>query len=224
MDGSGASHDAVGQSGGEADRAGAGGAEQGSLAKMYESHSERLRRLLVARFAVSRVGPTDEEIEDIVQETFRRVLEGRSRGVESSGWVNALGYLFTVARNAFLDARRRRSREQSLVSALMADDTWAQSEERGADPCKILLQVSWLTSYVRTLPDDLRRVYTARFVDGFSQEATAGRLGLTRRAVRTLERRLLVDVARSLRARGHLATEEGCVAAKRSNVNGRSST
>lgn len=166
------------------------------LTALYQSHLQRLRSNLLARYTHNRL--TSDEVDDAIQEAFLRVLERGSRRPDASEWTNALGYIFTVACNVCSDWRRRRSRERAFSRVQSAAGNSAQSAR--AEEIELDLQLRWLTTYVGALPDGARAVYTARFVDGLSQEATAHQLVLTRRAVRTLERRLVLDVARRLRA------------------------
>lgn len=150
-----------------------------SVTALYEAYYNRLRRSLL-RFVGSRSSATRDEVDDATQEAFRRVIERRSRGLDREGWTNALGYLFTIARNAYVERRRRRSRERA-ISLELAAGRCTSIDER-VDEGQIVLQLRSLRAYVRALPDSTRAIYEARFVDEVSQKGTARRLGLTRRA------------------------------------------
>lgn len=179
------------------------------MAALYEMHSDRLRRMLRARLARSRGHPTNDELDDAMQEAFHRVVERRARGLAREGWANALGYLLTIARNAYIEHSRRRSRERALSLQLAAGGCTASDEE--VDEGHRALQLRCLEAYLQALPRSTRAVYEARFVDGASQESAARRLGLSRRAVRTQEKRLLVGAGRWLRNLRHL-TNVGTIA------------
>lgn len=183
--------------------------DEGGLASLYETHFKRLRALLVARFSGSHDGLIKEEIEDAIQEAFCRMLEQRSRGVDTPGVKNGPAYLLVAARNLCLDGRRRRSREQSSSYHSVARHA-LQAAEHELEDHENALALLWLAAHAGALTGRLRSIYSARFVDGLSQVATARHLGLTRRAVRTLERRLLVEVMSSLQANQHLADPAAC--------------
>jgi RNA polymerase sigma factor (sigma-70 family) len=177
-------------------------ADEHSLGFLYETQAERLRRALRAQFSDSHDDLIKEEIEDAIQEAFCRVLEQRSRRGGHPGLTNAPAYLLTAARNVCLDKWRRRARERSSVHHLLPGHTLGLAEHQAET-------LRWLAAYTGGLTGGLRLVYSARFIDGLSQMAAARVLGLTRRAVRTLERRLLVEVKLSLEAAQRL-TEAPC--------------
>src|SRR5262249_40208987 len=75
---------------------------------LYRAHA-----LAVFRFALG-LSRNRAEAEDIVAEAFARVLT-RAHAIES---VTARAYLLTVARNVFLDGRRRSARDARLLQAM----------------------------------------------------------------------------------------------------------
>ncbi len=93
------------------------------------------------------LGCTENEVEDLVQETLRRAIEkiddfkGKSK---LSSWV------FTIARNAFLDSRSRQSFKREITVGDSADPkaieeatTYRQIDDPtqvNTDPAKILME------------------------------------------------------------------------------------
>ena len=83
----------------------------GDLEALY-----RLHALAVFRFAYG-LCRNRAEAEDIVSEAFARVVT-RAHKIESA---TARAYLLTVARNVFLDARRRTVRDARLLKDIESD-------------------------------------------------------------------------------------------------------
>lgn len=193
----------LGATPGAAATSGRHGADNTSLTALYAAHFEQLRSILGARLTGSDIF----EREDAIQDAFLRLLERRSPDLEVTRWANPLGYLLIVARNACIDWRRRRVRDLALPHDVVAAATGI--DEAGGDESEASLQASSIAAYVRALPDGLRAVYVARFVEGRSQQNAARRLGVTRRAVRTMEKQLLVEVRRMLRQRASVPACDG---------------
>jgi RNA polymerase sigma-70 factor (ECF subfamily) len=134
-----------------------------------------LRATLVTRLSASRYGMSYADIDDAVQEAFRRALERRqNEPVENHD--NVLAHLVTIAVNVCIDRIRRRSRENALSLQLTASASAAEWPEE--DASETTRRLIWLASRLRALPDALRDVYVARFVDELSQANTARRLGV----------------------------------------------
>jgi RNA polymerase sigma-70 factor, ECF subfamily len=123
-------------------------------------HLDRLYRAAWA-FTGSR-----EDAEDLVQETYARVL-GRPRFVRNE---DDLGYLLRALRNTFLTQKRtesRRLRPEPLPDALdLVADPHARRPENA-------LEANELYSAVAALPEDFRDVLVAVDVTGLSYKEAA---------------------------------------------------
>ena len=104
--------------------------------------------------------------------------------------VSFRAYLFRAARSRLIDESRRKSVEQTLLTAdhpaLVSDD----------DPGGDAVDMVFVDELLQSLSIDQRRVVRHRFYDGFSASETAARLGKSPGAVRKLQH----DAVRRLRA------------------------
>jgi RNA polymerase sigma-70 factor, ECF subfamily len=137
------------------------------------------------RGACSRYLSRDDELDDVVQETFLRLLRIADRVDEG---FNVSAWLHRVAVNICVDELRRR-RSVELVDAAdtgpvlrlacrrteQPEEAWEIGEAR-----RILVRVAG------TLPDRQREAFVLREIQGLSYEAIARRLGMGVGAVETL--------------------------------------
>jgi RNA polymerase sigma factor (sigma-70 family) len=135
-------------------------------------------------------------IADLSQEVFVRAFsETARRGYDG---LRAFGpYLASVLRNCFIDALRARGREVLREPAELRVELEGMvqaSDDVGLDPQMGLL----LSKYIAGLPPALAGVYQQRFVLGRSQEQASVALGLSRRVLRTGEKRLCGGLRRAL--------------------------
>jgi RNA polymerase sigma-70 factor (ECF subfamily) len=124
------------------------------------SHLDRLYR---AAWALS---GSREDAEDLVQETYARVLS-RPRLLRNE---DDLGYLLRALRNTFLNqkrAERRRLRPEPLPDPLdLVEDPLARDPEAA-------LEANEIYAAVAALPDDFRDVLVAVDVAGLSYKEAA---------------------------------------------------
>ncbi len=130
-----------------------------------------------------------QDVEDIAQEAFVRVLEAASKG--EIHYQQA--YLFRTAHNLALNALARKS---NLLEDYMEDfpdvDVFMESaalEETVAAQQRFEL----FCRAVATLPDQCRQVLVLRKVYGLSQQEVATRLGI---AISTVEKHLAKGMVR----------------------------
>lgn len=156
-------------------------------------HESDLRAFLRARF------PTLTDVDDLVQETYVRLLHARNSG--KTGLNRA--YLFVVARNTGLDLVRRQrcvpfeplgNFEHSLVV-----------EEDASNPAETLSleqEHAMLHDALRELPSRCGEIVRLRRFEGLSYQQIATKLGLSERTVNAQLALGIIRCRRYLAARG----------------------
>jgi RNA polymerase sigma-70 factor (ECF subfamily) len=136
------------------------------------------------------------DAEDIVQETFARVL-ARPRMLRNE---DDLGYLLRALRNTFLNQKRTESRR--LRAGPLPDELDLVSDPRATDP-QAALEAGELYAAVAALPGDFRDVLVAVDITGLSYKETAKALGIREGTVMSRLYRARQQVVR--RVEGHSA-------------------
>jgi RNA polymerase sigma-70 factor (ECF subfamily) len=134
-----------------------------------------------------------EDAEDLVQETFARVL-ARPRLVRRD---DDLGYLLATLRNTFLDRKRTDSRRPLTTQMPEHFEVADRGSER--DPVAIL-DAREVYGAVAALPDAQRDVLVAVDVAGLSYEEAAHALRIPRGTVMSRLHRARVRIAQALGA------------------------
>lgn len=133
-----------------------------ALAKLYRRHASHLLRYLEKQ-----VG-RPEEAEDILQETFIRIFEGRGR-YEGRGRFRA--WLFTVATRIAMDRARQRRRQDELLETQYASEPCVVE-----DPWDAALRTHALgriESVLADLPNDHAIAFHLRVLENFSYREMA---------------------------------------------------
>jgi RNA polymerase sigma-70 factor (ECF subfamily) len=134
-----------------------------------------------------------EEAEDLVQETFARVLR-RPRTLSAD---NDIGYLLRALRNTFLTTRRtasRRPRTEPLPDQLeFVEDRHAVTAEASAEAAEVYAAIS-------ALPDDFRDALVAIDLVGLSYREAARAFGVREATITTRLYRARQRVAHALLA------------------------
>ncbi len=133
------------------------------------SHEPALRGFLHARF------PGLREADDVVQESFVRVLRARA----THGITNAKSFLFSTARNLALDLLRREKVipfESIEVSAL---PFVLDQGRNAADHLCHAEELHLLQAAIAALPSRCREVLALRKLHGLPREEIACRLGIS---------------------------------------------
>jgi RNA polymerase sigma-70 factor, ECF subfamily len=112
-----------------------------------------------------------EDAEDLVQETFARVLR-RPRLLRNE---DDLGYLLRTLRNTFLNQKRTESRR--VRSAPLPDELDVVADPRAVQP-QAAVEAAELYAAVAALPDDFRDVLVAVDITGLSYKEAASALGI----------------------------------------------
>jgi RNA polymerase sigma-70 factor (ECF subfamily) len=132
-----------------------------------------------------------EDAEDLVQETFVRVL-ARTRVLRGD---DELYYLMRVLRNTFLTSRRTASRRP--VTAATLDDI-APADHRPTSQPDQALEVSELYATIASLPEDFRLALVAVDVLGLSYREAGNALGAREATITTRLHRARKQVAERL--------------------------
>lgn len=143
------------------------------FAAELEPHGPALRAFLAKQF------PLLPDVEDIVQESFVRVL--RVRETERVESPKAL--LYAVARNLARDAARRQG---VIAFEPMTENAESFVSTGSHDVAESVIQneeFELLRQAIQTLPERCRQVFTLRMAYGLSQREIAARLGITENTV-----------------------------------------
>ena len=159
-----------------------------------QPHEPKIRAWLQARF------PALRDVDDLIQETYLRVLRARRAG----NLEHPKAYLFATARNAALDRFRRNKiiRFESLAeitdSSVLVDTTDAsQTGERDQDFVA-------LADAIRALPERCREVLVLRKRHGLSHREIADKLGISPHTVNAQITVAIVKCREYFRVRGLL--------------------
>lgn len=155
-------------------------------------HEPALRAYLRSSF------PTLTDLDDLVQETYARLLRAKSAGKVD----HARSYLFATARNAALDLFRR-GRIVSIVG--IADVERLGVLEDGPSAAETVnhdQELEILAEAIRALPERCRQVLVLRKISGLSHRAIAEKLGISENTVNAQVTIGVIRCREFLRARG----------------------
>jgi RNA polymerase sigma-70 factor, ECF subfamily len=153
-----------------------------------QSLSKHVDRLYRAAWALC---GSREDAEDLVQETFARVL-ARPRRLSGD---DELYYLMRVLRNTFLTSRRTASRRPATVATL--DDVVAADPRPRGQPERAL-EMQEVYATIAELPEDRRLALVAIDVLGLSYKEAARALRVREATITTRLFRARKQVAREL--------------------------
>lgn len=140
-----------------------------------QPHEAALRAYLHARFPMLR------DADDIVQETYTRLLKEKNAGRIR----HARALMFTVARNAALDFfRRRRTVPFEPITHLTAANV-IEEAPHAAETISQQQELEILAQAVQTLPTRCRQVIMLRYLKGSSYKEIAATLGVSTETVKT---------------------------------------
>ena len=152
-----------------------------------EAVYRRLRSSLM-RYA-SRFFRHPHEIEDVVQETFVRVIEAQhSRGVQASD-----AYFFRTTRNLALNSLGRCDHRLTDAIGDLLEQTVTQQSHSLEEQFESRERFELFCRAVRELPIKCRRVFILRRVYGLSHKEIAQRMGIS---VKTVELHLTKAIVR----------------------------
>lgn len=149
------------------------GGDDTAFEYLFNRYREAIYRLFVQRLG----GANDAD--DLLQETFIKVYInlGRYNPDYTFGqWV------YTIARNTFVDFRRRRQEDLPIDERFAAPASPAPTPEESVIN---LQQRTQIERYLERLTPRYRRLVVLRFFDGLSYEEIAARLDLPLGTVKT---------------------------------------
>jgi RNA polymerase sigma-70 factor, ECF subfamily len=153
-----------------------------------EALGDHLDRLFRAAWALS---GSREDAEDLVQDTYERVLR-RPRFVRRD---DDLAYLYRTLRNTYFNARRSASRRPQIAAEL--DDVAAPSARSDSQP-ELAAEANLVLEAVSDLPDAMREVLVAVDVIGLTYAEAGKALGVHENTVPTRLARARLKVAEAL--------------------------
>jgi RNA polymerase sigma-70 factor (ECF subfamily) len=154
-----------------------------------ETLGDHLDRLFRAAWALS---GSREDAEDLVQDTYERVLR-RPRLVRRD---DDLAYLYRTLRNTYFNAQRTASRRPRVAAEL--DDVHAASVRTDSQP-ELAAETNLVLEAVAGLPEAMREVLVAVDVIGLSYAEAGKALGVHENTVPTRLARARLKVAEVLR-------------------------
>jgi RNA polymerase sigma factor (sigma-70 family) len=138
-----------------------------------QPHEPQLRAWLTSQFSAA------QDIDDIVQEAFVRVLRARTEEEVRA----PKAYLFVIARNLAL-MRVRHSKVAKEDSLTEIDCSGILDEDADVPHAVARAQeLEMLTKAIQSLPTRCRQILTLRKIYGLSQKETAAELGIAEHTV-----------------------------------------
>ena len=150
---------------------------------------DHLDRLFRAAWALC---GSREDAEDLVQETYERVLR-RPRIVRRD---DDLGYLYRTLRNTYFNARRTASRRPQVAAEL--DDVQTPSLRSDSQP-ELAAETHFVLEEVAKLPQAMREVLVAVDVVGLSYAEAGKALGVHENTIPTRLARARLKVAEAVK-------------------------
>lgn len=143
------------------------------FADEVQPHEPALRAWLRRQF------PSLEDTDDLVQESYVRVLRARATG----RLVRVRPYLFSVARNIALDLFRRRAVVPFVPLTEKTASSVYQDGAGAPEVASVNQELALLAEALRDLPDRCRQVLLLRRIHGLSHKEIATRLGISEHTV-----------------------------------------
>jgi RNA polymerase sigma factor (sigma-70 family) len=186
---------------------------------LYRTYAEPVRRFLAGGFTFVSRGRTCRyrgpsagiDQESVVQETFARAFAPSTR-VNYDGERPFKNYLFSIAKNLVLREFQRKDRLIRLETTEETTDMLARKSHeqqllpQDKSPERSLAddELHEVTrQFIATLDDEEKTFFLHRFARGFTQEATAKEMSVTRARVKLLEKALRKRFLDTLRGNGY---------------------
>ena len=149
----------------------------GELARWFreeiQTHEQALRAYLRGRFS------SLHDVDDLVQETYARILRAREVGQASL----TRAYLFVTARNVALDQLRKKRPELNAGPAEMERLDVVEERPDAAEAASRDQELEILAEAIAALPERCREVFVLRRYHDLSHREIAQRLGIAENTV-----------------------------------------
>ncbi|MBI2376310.1 MAG: sigma-70 family RNA polymerase sigma factor [Deltaproteobacteria bacterium] len=200
-----------------------------ALEQVYKSFFRPLKHFVLKGFAFKSDGrdlyfrgiTAEYDLEDIIQETFRRAFGAKARATYD-GVRPFKNYLFTIARNAIINDLLTKTRQVPAGDAIYRDTPYDEAVR--SESWALQLRIAAMTrveadcgtrvenleicglvgAFVASLEEEHARFFQLRFLGLCSQEDTARRMGWKRSRVRKLEARLRTAFLGHIQGTGYL--------------------
>jgi RNA polymerase sigma-70 factor (ECF subfamily) len=139
--------------------------DEAAFAELYHAYSEVLYSFLV------KLGSQNEDIKDVIQQTFVKLWERRADLNEE---LSLQSYLITIAKNDIYNSIKKRLTEKKYLIAL------PETDEQVLQPGEIR---DLLQHILLELPGKRREVFTMSRVEGYSNKEIAEMLNITKSTV-----------------------------------------
>ena len=203
--------------------------ESKALTEVYRFYERPLRHFVLRGFSFKsgsrdlyfRGAWSESDLDDVVQETFRRAFGERAR--QSFDGVRPYkNYLFTIARNAVINDITAKNRQIPVGDAIFSDgynenmtplEAWVRAhslslEQESTPVSEVQMEnleiYSLVTTFADSLNEDTKVFFNYRFLAHLSQEKTAKKLGWNRARVRKLEARIRSQIIYFFKETGYL--------------------
>ena len=144
------------------------------FAEEVQPHEASLRAYLRSVF------PSLPDVDDLVQESYARLLRAKEAGRISY----AKAFLFTTARNAALDFFRRKKVVSIEGIADLGELSVLEDRPDAAETVNKQQELDLLSQAIQSLPDRCRQVLTLRLVYGLAHKEIAADLGISEHTVK----------------------------------------
>ena len=164
-----------------------------AFAALYRRHHLSVYRFLRART------PSDDDAAELTAVVFERAYKAMGRFQSRGG--GAIAWLFTIARNAALDAERTKRRRRLVVEPTADSDSQAEpTEPLGLEDAVLKReQMADLRARVDRLPAVQRDAIVLRFAGGLTAREIAGTIGKSEAATEKILSRALAVLRESYR-------------------------
>ena len=158
-----------------------------------QPHESDLRSWLRGQF------PQLADLDDVVQESYLRLLRTRQRQADAIR--NVRTFLFGIARHVAIETFRRRRHLSDVPVNDLPDSPTTQSATDVVQIVSHNQELALVVEAVKTLPERCRQIVMLRTQEGLSYKEIAARLGLAEETVR-------VQMGRAVRRCAQLIREE----------------
>ncbi|MFI3320171.1 MAG: sigma-70 family RNA polymerase sigma factor [Rikenellaceae bacterium] len=141
---------------------------------LFTRYRESIRRLLI-----SRLGSSQGDVDDLMQETFIKVYINIHRYDPNYTFGQ---WIYTIARNTFVDYYRKRQDDLPLDDRISIPESSAPNPEESVINSQKKTQIE---ACISKLSEIQQRLFRMRFFDEYSYEEIAAKLGMPLGSVKT---------------------------------------